>query len=151
MPMNDSNLNDNDKSVVKNFRKGKKPHSTDLSFRIMNAIRLIYRKIRNQKSNHLSSIDPIEIDDRCSYKEIDDFLARENLENRCPRKEVVAQVEKYDFVSNLPPCLKGKEGFLGIGHDLEKKIQVKMKHSLSTIFHVDLPLPRCTVIVVSTG
>jgi hypothetical protein len=108
VPMNDSNLNDNDKSVVKNFRKGKKPQSTDLNFRNKNVGHLISRKLRNRKSNHLSSIDPIEIDDRCSDREIDDFLAREDPENQCPRKEVVTQVEKYDFVSNLPPCLKGK-------------------------------------------
>jgi hypothetical protein len=77
------------------------------------------RKLRNKNSNHLSSIDPIEIDDRCSYQEIDDFLACEDAKNQCRRKEIVTQVEKYDFVSNLPPCLKGKEGFSGIGHEPE--------------------------------
>jgi hypothetical protein len=64
VPMNDSNLNDNDKSVVKNFRKGKKPQSTDLNFRNKNVGHLISRKLRNRKSNHLISIDLIEIDDR---------------------------------------------------------------------------------------
>jgi hypothetical protein len=122
VPMNESNLNDNDKPVVKNFRKGKKPQSTDLNLRNKNVGHLISRKLRNQKSNHLSSIDPIEIDDRCSDREIDDFLAREDPKNQCSRKEVVTQVEQYDFVTNLPPCLKGKESFSGIDHDLEQTI-----------------------------
>jgi hypothetical protein len=47
-------------------------------------------------------------------------LAREDLENQCPRKEVVTQVEKYEFMSKLPPCLRGKEGFVRNGHDLEE-------------------------------
>jgi hypothetical protein len=120
VPMNDSSLNVNDKPIVKNFRKGKKPQSTDLSFKNKNVGRLISRKLRNRKSNHLSSIDLIEIDDRCSYREIDDFLAREDPKNQCSRREVITHDEQYDFVTNLPPCLKGKEGFLGIGHNLEQ-------------------------------
>jgi hypothetical protein len=46
-PMNDSNLNDNDEPVVNNFREGKRPQSTDLSFKSKNVGRLISRKIRN--------------------------------------------------------------------------------------------------------
>ena len=61
----------------------------------------------------------IKIYDQCSYWEINNFLAREDLENQCPRKEVVTQVEQYDFVTKVPPCLKGKQGFVGIIHDLE--------------------------------
>jgi hypothetical protein len=81
---------------------------------------LISRKLRNRKGNHLSSIDPIEIDDRCSDHEIEDFLAREDPKNQCSRREVITHVKQYDFMTNLPPCLKGKEGFSGIGHDLEQ-------------------------------
>jgi hypothetical protein len=47
-------------------------------------------------------------------------LAREDPKNQCSRREVITHVEQYDFVTNLPPCLKGKEGFLGIGHNLEQ-------------------------------
>jgi hypothetical protein len=65
-------------------------------------------------------IDLIEIDDRYSDQEIDDFLAREDPKNQCSREEVVTHVEQYDFVTNFPPCLRGKEGFSGIGHDLEQ-------------------------------
>jgi hypothetical protein len=89
VPMNESNLNDNDKLVVKDFRKGKKPHSTDLNFKINNVDHLITRNLINQKSNHLISIDPIEIDDRCSDQEIDDFLSHEEPKNECSRREVV--------------------------------------------------------------
>jgi hypothetical protein len=54
VPMNDSNLNDNDTSVVKNFHKGNKPQSTDSNFRNKNVGRLISRKLINRKSNHLN-------------------------------------------------------------------------------------------------
>jgi hypothetical protein len=47
VPMNDYNLNDNDKPVVKNSHKGKKPQRTDLSFKNKNVGCLIYRKLRN--------------------------------------------------------------------------------------------------------
>jgi hypothetical protein len=68
----------------------------------------------------LSSIDPIEINDRCLDREIDDFLGREDPKNQCSRREVITHDEQYNFVTNLPPCLKGKEVFSGIGHNLEQ-------------------------------
>jgi hypothetical protein len=98
--MNDTSLNANDKPVVKNFRKGKKPHSTNLGFRNKKVGHSIYRKLRNRKSNHLISIDPIAIDDQCSDRDIDNFLACEDLENQCSRREVITHVEQYDFVTN---------------------------------------------------
>ena len=88
-PMNESNEKNNDKPIVKNFFGGKKWQSSDLNFRNKKVGRLIFIKLRNRKSNHLSLIDLIEIDDRCSDWEIDNFLAREDPENQCPRKEVV--------------------------------------------------------------
>jgi DNA-directed RNA polymerase subunit N (RpoN/RPB10) len=81
----------------------------------------------------LSSIDLINIDDWCSDREIDDFLAREDLENQCSRREVITHVEQYDFMTNLPPCIKGKEGFLGIGHELEETIG---KNEVPLVDHV---------------
>jgi hypothetical protein len=111
VPMNESNLNNNDKPVVKNFRKGKKQQSSDLNFRNKNVGRLISRNLRNRKSDHLSSIAMIEIDDQCSDREINDFLAREDPENQCPRKEVVTQVEQYDFVSKFTPVSQRKRRF----------------------------------------
>jgi len=93
MPMNDSSLNFNDNLVAKNFRKGKKLHSTDLSFRKKNVGRLISRKLINQKGNHMILINPIEIDDQCLDRDIDDFLAREDPKNQCSRREVIAHVK----------------------------------------------------------
>jgi hypothetical protein len=49
VPMNESNVNNNDKPVVKNFLKGKKQQSSDLNFRNKKVGRLISRKLRNQK------------------------------------------------------------------------------------------------------
>jgi hypothetical protein len=56
----------------------------------------------------LSSIDPIEVNE-VSDPEIEDFLAEEDPD--CQRSD---PAQLYDFVNNLPPCLKGKDGFTGI-------------------------------------
>jgi hypothetical protein len=47
-------------------------------------------------------------------------LAREDPENQCSGREVITHVKQYDFLTNLPPYIKGKEGFLGIRHDLKQ-------------------------------
>jgi hypothetical protein len=62
----------------------------------------------------------IEVNDHCSDDEINDFLEREDVDNQCLRNETVGQAIQYDFVSRLPPFLKGQEGFAGIGHDLKQ-------------------------------
>jgi hypothetical protein len=67
----------------------------------------------------MSLIDPIEIDEGSDH-EIKDFLSREDPENQSSRREVITHVEPYDFVTNLPPCLKVQKGFYGIDHDLEQ-------------------------------
>jgi hypothetical protein len=132
VPVNDASLNVNVKSDVKKLCKGRKQQCMDLSFKNKNVGRLISRKLRNRKGNHLSSIEPIEIDDRGSDHEIEDFLIWEDPENQCSRREVITHFEPYDFVTNLPPCLKGKEGFSGIGHDLEQ-----------TVGKIEAPLVDC--------
>jgi hypothetical protein len=83
------------------------------------ASHLISRKLRNQNDTHLSSISPIEIDEG-SDPEIEDFLVREDPELQGSKREVIGPTEPYDFVTNFPPCLKGKEGFSGIMHDQKK-------------------------------
>jgi hypothetical protein len=127
VPTNEPNLNSNDKPVAKKIRKGKKQHNSDLNFRNKRSGRLISRSLRNQKRDHLSSISMIEVNDQCSDQEINDFLAQEDPDNQCPGNEAITQFEQYDFVSKLPLCLKGKEGFAGIGHDLE---QATGKHEI---------------------
>jgi hypothetical protein len=83
---------------------------------------LISRSLRNRKNDHLRSISTIEVNDHCSDEEINDFLALEDPYNQSLKNETVGQVEQYDFVSRLPLCLKGQEGFAGIGHDLKQDI-----------------------------
>jgi hypothetical protein len=79
----------------------------------------------------------IEVNDHCSDEEINDFLAQEDLDNQCLKNETVGQVEQYDFVSRLPPFLKGQEGFVGISHDLK---QATRKHKIPVVeyFHLGL-------------
>ena len=120
MPINESNLNNNDEPVGKNFRKGKKQQSSYLNFKNKKVGRLISRKLRNRKSDHLILIITIEVNGQCLDGEINDFLAHEDPKNQCLGKEVVTPIEQYDSVTKLPPCLKGKEGFAVISHDLEQ-------------------------------
>jgi hypothetical protein len=64
--------------------------------------------LRNRSKPHLSSIDPIEINE-VSDPKIEIFLAEED-----PDRHKSEPTQPYDFVSNLPPCLKGSKGFTGI-------------------------------------
>jgi hypothetical protein len=57
----------------------------------------------------LSSISPIEVNEVLD-PEIEDFLASEDT--YC---QIYDPTQPYDFVTNMPPCLKGKDGFNGIG------------------------------------
>jgi hypothetical protein len=94
---------------------------------------LISRSLRNRKKDHLSSISTIEVNDHCSDQEINDFLAQEDPDNQSLKNETVGQVEQYDFVSRLPPCLKGQEGFVGISHDLK---QATGKHEIPIVEYI---------------
>jgi hypothetical protein len=127
VPVNDASV----KSDVKKFSKGTKQQCTDSGFKNKKVGRLISRKLRNRNDTHLSSIDPIEIDEG-SDREIEDFLAWEDPKIQGSRREVIIHTEPYDFVTNLPPCLKGKEGFSGIGQDLEQ-----------TTSNIEAPLVDC--------
>ena len=62
----------------------------------------------------------IEVNDNGSHEEIKKFLAREDLDNQCLGNETLGQAMQYDFVSTLPPFLKGQKGFPGIGQDLKE-------------------------------
>jgi hypothetical protein len=54
-------------------------------------------------------ISPIKVNE-VSNSEIEDFLALEDSDY-----QRFDPAEPYDFVTNLPPCLRGKEGFSRIG------------------------------------
>jgi hypothetical protein len=64
--------------------------------------------LRNRVKPHLSSIDPIEVNE-VSDSEIEDFLTLEDPD--CHKSD---PAQPYDFVNNLPPCLKDKGEFTGI-------------------------------------
>ena len=110
VPVKDSSLNIYVKSVVKKLCKGRKQQCMDLSFKNKNVGHLISRKLRNRKDNHLRSIDLIEINEGLD-REIEDFLIWEDPKNQCSRKDVITHFEPYDFVTNLPLCLKGRRIF----------------------------------------
>jgi hypothetical protein len=59
-------------------------------------------------------IDLIEVDEVLD-SEIEDFLSLEDPYCQGYMKKVIVPTEHYDFVTNFPPCLKGEEGFSGIG------------------------------------
>jgi hypothetical protein len=83
---------------------------------------LISRSLRNRKKDHLSLISTIEVNHHYSDEEINDFLAWEHPNSQSLKNKIVSQVEKYDFVSRLHPCLKGQESFTSMGHDLKQAI-----------------------------
>jgi hypothetical protein len=117
---NEPNQNHNDKPTVRKFRKGNKKQSLDLNFMNKRSGRLISRNLRNQKKDNLRSIPTIEVTDHYSDQEINDLLAQEDPDNQCPINKTIAQVGHHDFVSRLPSCLKGQEGFDGNSHDLKQ-------------------------------
>ena len=69
---------------------------------------LILRNLRNRTKPHLSSIGPIEVNE-VSDPKIKDFLAEEDSD--CQRSD---PAQLYDFVNNLPLCLKDKGEFNSI-------------------------------------
>jgi hypothetical protein len=79
----------------------------------------------------------IEVDDHLSDDEINEFLAREDVDNQCLGNEIGIEAIQYDFVSELPPFLKNQEGFAGISHDLRASYRTDQStlcktHSTST-------------------
>jgi len=76
----------------------------------------------------MSSFDPIEINDG-KDPEIEDFLVQEDPELQGFKREVTSPTEPYEFMTNFPPCLQGKEGFSSIKHDLKQ-----------TTYNIDAPV-----------
>jgi hypothetical protein len=62
----------------------------------------------------------IEVNNNGSDDEINDFLAREDVDNQCLGNETIGKAIQHDFSTRLPPFLKGQEGFAGIVHDLKQ-------------------------------
>jgi hypothetical protein len=145
MPKIDASPNVIVKPDVEKPCKANKKKCTDLGFKNKKAGHLISRKLRNRNDTHLSSIGPIEVDE-VSDPEIEDFLVLEDPDCQGYRKKVIVPTEPYDFVTNFPPCLKGKEGFSGIRHD-QKKIAGKVDTSMfdCALHRPAIPPVQCDV------
>jgi hypothetical protein len=139
-PTIEPNQGFSDKPTVKKNRKKKKQGNSDLSFVNKRPGRLISRSLRNRQQDHLSSISVIEVDDHLTDDEINEFLAREDVDNQCLGNETGSEAIQYDFVSELPPFLKNQEGFAGISHDLKQAT----KKTKAPIAEYTQPLPVIT-------
>jgi hypothetical protein len=80
-------------------------NNSDIGFNNKRARRLISRSLRNKNKVHVSSIKEIDVHER-SNSEIKMFLARED-----PNYHKLDLNQTYNFVDNLPPCLKHNEYF----------------------------------------
>jgi hypothetical protein len=125
------------KSIVKKNHKHKEQSNSDLSFVNKRPGRLISKNFRNREQVHLSSIPVIEVDDHLYDDEINEFLAREDVDDQFLGNETSIEDIQYDFVSELPPFLKNQEGFTGICHDMK---QVAEQTKMPSAKHTQ-PLP----------
>jgi len=91
------------KSKSKNPRKQSKNNQEMLGFHNKRVGRLISRSLCNISKPHVSSIEIHEDSD----SEIERFLAQEAL--LCCKP-----YQPFNYVNNLPPCLKDSKGFTGI-------------------------------------
>jgi hypothetical protein len=95
--------------IVKNNNKlsCKRPKKNqETGFRNKRVGRLISRSLRNKSKAYVSSIESIEIHES-SDSEIERFLAEEDQNCSEP-------TQPFDYVNNIPPCLKDNKGFTGI-------------------------------------
>jgi hypothetical protein len=85
----------------------------------------------------IGSIEVNEVSD----SEIEDFLALQD-----PDCQGFGPVEPYDFVTNLPPCLKDEKGFYGIGFGQGKMAsKADMVMSDRTLHQHVVPSVQCDV------
>jgi hypothetical protein len=115
-------------------------NDSDVGFKNKRAGRLISRSLRNKSKSHMSSIKVIEVHES-SDSEIEKFLAKEDPSYLKPDLS-----QAYDFVDNLPPCLKHSKGFPGIKLG---KIPTDNSGNILTHDHgypqTTVPDPRCDV------
>jgi hypothetical protein len=96
------------KSDSKDPHKQSKHKKVVLGFRNKRVGRLISRSLCNQFKPYLSSINMIEINED-SNPEIEDFLTEEDP--YCHKSD---PNNPYDYVNNIPLCLKDNKGFTSI-------------------------------------
>jgi hypothetical protein len=113
------------KDCIKSVKKptGKKlKGSVDVNFKNKRVGWLISRSLQNKTKSRADLINMIEVSER-SYSEIDKFLAQEELVSFGLYPD-----RPYNYVNNLPPCLKDNPEFIGI--QLCDKYDVHMEGSL---------------------
>ena len=96
---------------VKNVKKliGKRFKSNiDINFKNKRDGRLISWSLRNKTNSHANAINMIEVNE-ISDSKIDKFLAEEDPLSFEPHPD-----RPYNFVDNLPPCLKDNLEFPGV-------------------------------------
>jgi hypothetical protein len=112
------------KDCTKTVKKptGKKlKGSVDVNFKNKRAGRLISRSVRNKMKPRADTISMIEVSEG-SDSEIDKFLAEED-----PVSFGLYPDRPYNYVDNLPPCLKDNPEFPGI--QLCDKSTIRMEDS----------------------
>jgi hypothetical protein len=113
-----THLNDSVKNLKKSTGKISKSN-VDINFKNKRAGRLISRRLRNKSNSHASSISMIEVHESSDSK-IDRFLAEEDPLSFEPHLD-----RPYNFVDNLPPCLKHNAEFPGIKLGNESTVHVE--------------------------
>jgi hypothetical protein len=98
----------NIKSTSGNPSKQSKKNQDMRGFNNKRVGRLISRSLRNRSKAHVSSIESIEVHES-SDSEIEKFLADED-----PNYSKPDLSQTFDYVNNLPPCLKHNKDFPGI-------------------------------------
>jgi hypothetical protein len=97
---------DNAKTIRKHVRK-KGKGNMDVNSKGKKNARLISRCARNKPKQNIDQ-NPIVLSEDSDF-EIERFLTEEY-----PYSHGLCSIEPYDYVSNLPPCLKDDPSFLGI-------------------------------------
>jgi hypothetical protein len=112
------------KDCVKIVRKPtwkKFKSNVDVNFKNKRVGRLISQSLRNKTNSRADEISMIEVN-KISDSEIDKFLAEEDLVSFDPYPD-----RPYNFVDNLPPCLKDNLEFPGV--QLCNKSTIRMEGS----------------------
>jgi hypothetical protein len=123
------------KSENKNPRKQSKKNQA-IGFHNKRVGRLISRSLHNRSKPHVSSIDSIKIHED-SDSEIEIFLAQEDP--NCSKPD-----QPFDYVNNLPPCLKDIKEFKGI--KLGQRPTVGSSGCFNTQLHASSTnFPCCTL------
>jgi hypothetical protein len=128
---------------VKNLKKstGKASKSNvDINFKNKRAGRIISRRLRNKSNSHVSLISMIEVHES-SDSEIDRFLAEEDPHSFEPHLD-----RPYNFVDNLPPCLKNNPEFPGVklGNESTVRMEDAPVHNL-VCSHATATQSKCEV------